>query len=265
MVPRQGHAWKSQQCDSHLPLLQTKLGGGVREVVGGCQVCMQGAWASLHCIGVVYFWSLFLCLQLCGQSSEKSWGFFLDKKHPSFATTVRKHWCNAQISCWVNVHWWCVRAAESSRKNKTENACESLDTSFQPWRCISLSCLLCLLQLQILYSYSGLWKEGTGYTVFDVTEVWKTQRENNWLKMSQVDQFLEPAVSQQLTDRNTSHLLSVNQTSPEQCRGGCVTFSGHVTLGKMQTTLRHTKTGATVFEYDQLFSAGLLLSAVVAF
>ena len=84
--------------------------------------------------------------------------------------------------------------------------------------------------------------------------------------MSQLtDSYSLLSVSSSLTEATLyicCQSIKLNNTAVQK---GCITLGEHVALGRMQITPRHTKTGATVFEYDQLFSAGLLLSAVLAF
>lgn len=84
--------------------------------------------------------------------------------------------------------------------------------------------------------------------------------------MSQLTDFYSLlSVSSSLTEATLYICCQSIKLNNITMQKGCITLSEHVTFGRMQITLRHTKTGATVFEYDQLFSAGLLLSAVVAF
>lgn len=224
-------------------------GGGV--VKCACRVLEQACIAQGLCI-----FGACSCACSCAVRALRNRGVFSWEKTPSLCHN-RKETLMQQTNILLSECTLVMCQGRWNLKKKIEKACEGLDTSFQPWRCISLSCLLCLLQLQILYSYSGLWKAGPEYTVFDMTEIWKTQRENNRLKICQLTSFCN------WQKHFTSAVSQSNFTITVQ--RGCITFSDHVTLGKMKITLRHTKTGATVFEYDQLFSAGLLLSAVVAF
>lgn len=247
MLPTWWHACKSNQRDSHLPLLQTKMGdkgcGGQKREGRGWQPCMQGARASLQCTGCVYFWCL-------SSRALRNHGVFLKKKKPSsLATTLRKHWCNRHTSCWVEVQWWCVRATEASRKekNRKENPCVGLHISLH-------SPPLCSVHL--------------GWRTYLI-----------WLRYVKTEEanYTQPVLKKMSQVTSFYCILSVSTPPSAVCQSnkiiftavtvqrGCITLSEHVSHSQMQITLKPAKTGATVFEYDVLFSAGLLLSAVVAF
>lgn len=207
---------------------------------------MHGPWASLQCTKCIKFGVLFSCWS-CGYSFQKSWGFIKKKvrrKKKDQSYHNRKETLMQQRLL-LNMWWWCVRATEASWKllaalTLPHSSC--LSVCYQ-----QRSCTLNILQLYSIMVVGG----GTVYRDYKHTALY--------------DQTLHSLVSQWQMQNFTSYINQTNSIPLDNCTRELhyCQWSCHTLQNANHSD--HYKRGATVFEYDQLFSAGLLLSAVVTF